>query len=52
MEVVKLFRKECMIKEWKNMSPEQKRTEKFAIVVMSLIIVAIALLFLMAGGLA
>ena len=54
MEVNEVFREERMsdniFKEWKNMSPEQKRTEKFAIAVMTFIVVVICLLGLLAVG--
>ena len=39
-----------MIKGWKDMTPEEKQTEKFAMVVMLFIMTVIALLILMAGG--
>ena len=50
METNEILREERMIKGWKDMTPEQKQTEKFAIAFMSIIVAVIALLFLMAGG--
>ena len=51
MEVNEILREERMIKGWKDMTPEQKQTEKCAMVVMTIMAAVIALLFLLAGGL-
>ena len=52
MEANEVLREEPrMIKGWKDMTPEQKQTEKFAMVVMTIMAAVIALLFLLAGGL-
>ena len=37
-----------MFKEWKNMTPEQKKTEKMAMLAMGVVVIVIAGLFLIA----
>ena len=37
-----------MFKEWKNMTPEEKKTEKIAISIMGFIVIVILLLFMFA----